>query len=111
VAHRHLANVTGRPASWDGRWRIRAVDFRPAENSQTRADWASSVGTDFATYRREGPGVSAFALEDGLAYHTYSAYERGIDVLWGMYQWLDGAPLGRRGTGFWRRRHDEYDGE
>ena len=67
------------------------------------------VGTDWATYRREGPGVSAFALEDGVVYHTYSAYARGLDGLWGMYQWLDRAPLGRNETGFWWRRHDEYD--
>ncbi|MGD0376858.1 MAG: DUF899 family protein [Streptosporangiaceae bacterium] len=53
-------------------------------------------------------GVSAFALEDGVVYHTYSAYERGLDGLWSMYQWLDRAPLGRNETGFWWRRHDEY---
>ena len=52
----------------------------------------------------EAPGMSAFALEDGVVYHTYSAYTRGLDGLWGMYQWLDRAPLGRnetvvRGTG------------
>ena len=75
------------------------------------AEWASSVGTDFATYRREGPGMSAFVLEDGVVYHTYSTYERGVDFLWGMYQWLDRAPLGRNETGFWWRRHDEYDRE
>jgi predicted dithiol-disulfide oxidoreductase (DUF899 family) len=70
----------------------------------------ASVRTDWPTYRQEGPGVSAFALDDGVVYHTYSAYERGIDGLWGMYQWLDRAPLGRNETGFWYRRHDEYDG-
>ena len=70
---------------------------------------ASMVGTDWETYRREGPGMSAFALEDGVVYHTYSAYARGLDGLWGMYQWLDRAPLGRNETGFWWRRHDEYD--
>ena len=59
--------------------------------------------------RREGPGMSAFVLEDGVVYHTYSAYARGLDGLWGMYQWLDRAPLGRNETGFWWRRHDEYD--
>jgi predicted dithiol-disulfide oxidoreductase (DUF899 family) len=52
--------------------------------------------------------VSAFALEDGVVYHTYSAYERGVDGLWGMYQWLDRAPRGRNETGLWWRRHDEY---
>ena len=69
---------------------------------------ASTVGADWGTYRREGPGMSAFALEDGAVYHTYSAYERGFDVLWGMYQWLDRAPRGRNETSFWYRRHDEY---
>jgi predicted dithiol-disulfide oxidoreductase (DUF899 family) len=50
--------------------------------------------------------MSAFALEDGVVYHTYSAYARGVDGLWGMYQWLDRAPLGRSetGTGIWFRR-------
>ena len=55
--------------------------------------------------------MSAFVLEDGVVYHTYSTYERGVDALWGMYQWLDRAPLGRNETGFWWRRHDEYDRE
>jgi predicted dithiol-disulfide oxidoreductase (DUF899 family) len=66
-------------------------------------------GTDVATYTRERPGMSAFALEDGVVYHTYSAYARGLDGLWGMYQWLDRAPLGRNETDLWFRRHDEYD--
>ncbi len=52
-------------------------------------------GTDAATYTRERPGMSAFALEDGVVYHTYSTYARGLDGLWGMYQWLDRAPKGR----------------
>lgn len=42
-------------------------------------------------------------------YHTYSAYARGLDALWGMWQWLDRAPKGRNETGHWWRRHDEYD--
>jgi predicted dithiol-disulfide oxidoreductase (DUF899 family) len=76
-------------------------------------------GTDVATATREAPGMSAFALEDGFVYHTYSAYIRGLDSLWGMYQWLDRAPRGRNETmvrgsgrlraGGWYRRHDEYD--
>jgi len=70
---------------------------------------AATTGTDVATYTREAPGLSAFALEDGVVYHTYSAYARGLDGLWGMYQWLDRAPKGRNETGFWWRRHDEYD--
>jgi predicted dithiol-disulfide oxidoreductase (DUF899 family) len=70
---------------------------------------AAMVGADAATYTREGPGMSAFALDDGVLYHTYSAYARGLDALWGMYQWLDRAPKGRNETGPpWFRRRDEY---
>ena len=73
------------------------------------ADNAFMTGTDPATYTRERPGMSAFALEDGIVYHTYSTYARGLDGLWGMYQWLDRASKGRNETGMWWRRHDEYD--
>jgi predicted dithiol-disulfide oxidoreductase (DUF899 family) len=69
---------------------------------------AATVGTDWETYSREAPGMSAFVLQDGVVYHTYSAYARGLDGLWGMYQWLDRAPKGRNEQGFWIRRHDEY---
>jgi predicted dithiol-disulfide oxidoreductase (DUF899 family) len=71
--------------------------------------FAAMSGTDVATYTRERPGMSAFAREDGVVYHTYSAYSRGLDGLWGMYQWLDRAPKGRNETDVWWRRHDEYD--
>jgi predicted dithiol-disulfide oxidoreductase (DUF899 family) len=74
------------------------------------AKMAASTGTDVATYTRERPGMSAFALEDGVVYHAYSAYARGLDGLWGMYQWLDRAPRGRNEKGVWWRRHDEYEG-
>jgi predicted dithiol-disulfide oxidoreductase (DUF899 family) len=73
------------------------------------ADFAAMTGTDVAGYMREQPGMSAFALEDGVVYHTYSAYARGVDALWGLYPWLDRAPKGRNETGPWFRRHDEYD--
>src|SRR6476646_9077703 len=72
------------------------------------AEMANQTGTDAATYTRERPGVSAFALEDGVVYHTYSAYARGVDALWGVYQWLDRAPLGRNEQGVWWRHHDAY---
>jgi predicted dithiol-disulfide oxidoreductase (DUF899 family) len=73
--------------------------------------FAAMAGTDAATYTRERPGMSAFALEDGVVYHAYSTYARGVDGLWGMYQWLDRAPKGRNETGAWWRRHDEYKSE
>jgi predicted dithiol-disulfide oxidoreductase (DUF899 family) len=72
------------------------------------AQFAGMCGTDSSTYIRERPGMSAFVLEDGVVYHTYSTYARGLDGLWGMYQWLDRAPKGRNETGVWWRRHDEY---
>ena len=94
-------------------YNFRERDFRPPEGSESSWNaWSeSTVGTDWETYRREGPGMSAFVLEEGVVYHTYSAYERGIDVLWGMYPWLDRAPRGRNETGVWWRRHDEYDSQ
>ena len=73
------------------------------------AELAASSGTDMAAYTRERPGMSAFVREDGAVYHTYSTYSRGLDALWGSYQWLDRAPKGRNETGIWWRRHDEYE--
>ena len=84
--------------------REEATDWRDVNDD----DMAASTGTDAATYTRERPGMSAFALEDGVVYHTYSAYARGLDGLWGMYQWLDRAPKGRNEPNVWWRRHDEY---
>jgi predicted dithiol-disulfide oxidoreductase (DUF899 family) len=75
----------------------------------TPARHGASAGVDLMTYLREAPGMSAFAMQDGVVHHTYSAYARGLDGLWGMYQWLDRAPLGRNEPGAWWRRHDEYD--
>jgi len=72
-------------------------------------DFAKSCGTDGPSYARDRPGMSTFVKDGGAVYHTYSAYARGIDVLWGAYQWLDRAPKGRNETGPWFRRHDEYD--
>jgi predicted dithiol-disulfide oxidoreductase (DUF899 family) len=80
----------------------------PANPESGSAVFARMSGTDEATFTRERPGMSAFALEDGVLYHTYSAYARGLDAVWGMYQWLDRAPLGRNESGLWFRRRDEY---
>jgi predicted dithiol-disulfide oxidoreductase (DUF899 family) len=81
--------------------RGQSYNFRPLEGWQL----------DPAHLPYEGPGMSTFALEDGVVYHTYSAYARGLDVLWNMWQWLDRAPLGRNeGDLGWFRRHDVYEG-
>jgi predicted dithiol-disulfide oxidoreductase (DUF899 family) len=71
--------------------------------------FAAMCGTDAPTYTRDRPGMSAFVLEDAAIYHTYSTYARGLDALWGAYQWLDRGPLGRNEAGIWWRRRDEYD--
>jgi predicted dithiol-disulfide oxidoreductase (DUF899 family) len=70
---------------------------------------AAMTGTDVPAYARERPGMSAFVLEDGIVYHTYSTFARGLDGLWGMYQWLDRAPKGRNEAGYWLRHRDKYE--
>ncbi len=85
----------------EGAWQLRGGEGPVAEI-------AGMTGTDPATYTRERPGMSAFVLEDGVVYHAYSTFARGLDGLWGMYQWLDRAPKGRNETGVWWRRNDEY---
>jgi predicted dithiol-disulfide oxidoreductase (DUF899 family) len=85
----------------EGRWTLR-------DGVGLVAEIAATTGTDAATYTRERPGMSAFVQKDGVIYHTYSAYARGLDAVWGMYQWLDRAPRGRNEEGVWWKRHDEY---
>lgn len=84
-----------------------ATAAQPPEQFVT---WAGTTGTDLPTYMREREGMSAFALQDGEIYHTYSTYSRGTDAIWGMYAWLDRAPKGRNEDGLWLRRRDEYGG-
>ena len=93
-------------AEYNYQRRGHAMDLTPVP--EPVAQFAAACGTDAPAYTRERPGTSAFVLEDGVVYHTYSAYARGVDGLWGMYQWLDRAPRGRNETGIWFRRHDEY---
>ena len=69
---------------------------------------AALAGAAPVAYVRERPGMSTFVIEDGVLYHTYSTYARGLDGLWGMYQWLDRAPKGRNETDVWWRHHDRY---
>jgi predicted dithiol-disulfide oxidoreductase (DUF899 family) len=91
-------------------WQMRTGEGMATQMEGTPVgDNAAATGTDVATYIRERPGMSAFAFEDGVVYHTYSAFARGLDGMWGMYQWLDRAPRGRNESeGVWWRRHDEY---
>jgi predicted dithiol-disulfide oxidoreductase (DUF899 family) len=75
-------------------------NFRPVGDQQSEP----------GNFESELPGLSAFTLDDGVVYHTYSAYARGVDGIWNMWQWLDRAPLGRNeGDYSWFRRHDRYE--
>src|ERR1700716_934501 len=91
-------------------WTVRGIgDSLTKRGEGPVAEIAAMTGTDVAAYTRQRPGMSAFVLKDGVVYHAYSTYARGLDGLWGMYQWLDHAPKGRNETGVWGRRHDEDD--
>lgn len=92
----------------ESQWTQRSLEPREQESKGPVEQIAAMTGTDVATYTRERPGISTFVLEQGIIYHTYSSYARGLDSLWGIYQWLDRAPRGRNETGVWWRRHDEY---
>jgi predicted dithiol-disulfide oxidoreductase (DUF899 family) len=87
-------------------------DMTPALDATTGTlfEQAERTGASIAQYVQEAPGMSAFVRADGAVYHTYSAYARGLDALWGAYQWLDRAPFGRNEeeTVGWTRR-DEYE--
>jgi predicted dithiol-disulfide oxidoreductase (DUF899 family) len=92
-------------------YNFREVDttwLKDVDPESTVAKFAAMAGTDPAGFVREQPGMSAFAIADGVVHHTYSTYARGLDGLWGMYQWLDRAPKGRNETDAWWRRRDEY---
>jgi predicted dithiol-disulfide oxidoreductase (DUF899 family) len=72
---------------------------------------AAASGTDAAGYVEESPGLSAFALDDGVVYQTYATTSRGLDPVMGYYVLLDRTPMGRQEEGeseHWLRRHDEY---
>jgi predicted dithiol-disulfide oxidoreductase (DUF899 family) len=90
------------------------LDFGAFTEEERRTGRGFNFGTpkhaDQIDVRRdELHGLSAFALEDGVVYHTYSTYDRGTDALNATWQLLDRAPKGR-GDDFdgWPRRHDEY---
>jgi predicted dithiol-disulfide oxidoreductase (DUF899 family) len=76
---------------------------------------AAMSGTDLAGYLTEGPGLSAFALEDGVVYQTYATTNRGLEPVMAYYGLLDRAPRGRHEDDpiqdFWFRRHDEYEND
>jgi predicted dithiol-disulfide oxidoreductase (DUF899 family) len=104
-------SITEEQQRSEGEYNYGPVDsswLEDVDPSSTVARFAAMAGTDAAGFTRERPGMSAFAMKDGVVHHTYSTYARGLDGLWGMYQWLDRAPLGRNEPDAWWRRRDEY---
>src|SRR3954447_27075158 len=86
--------------------------FLEGDIPPTVSRMAEASGTDVAGYVAEGPGLSAYALEDGTVYRTYVTSARGLEPAMVYYGLLDRAPLGRNEGGdrpFWVRRHDEYE--
>jgi predicted dithiol-disulfide oxidoreductase (DUF899 family) len=113
----HVTEEQQRAGDFEYNYR-RAAPPKPREDndplpSRTDPDGTSHAaalaGTDVPTFTRDLPGMSAFALEDGTVFHTYSAFARGLDGLWNAYQWLDRSPKGRNETGFWWRHKDKYE--
>ena len=101
------ASVLGHDVVRDGAAVRRLIGL--AGQGTSLVETARSTGAELAQFLQERPGMSTFGLSDGVVYHTYSAYARGLDGLWGAYQWLDRAPLGRNGDDHIWVRHDEYD--
>jgi predicted dithiol-disulfide oxidoreductase (DUF899 family) len=100
-----------------------SIDFETARSREDVQPWveaglppvveqlAAECGTDVSGYITEGPVLTAFALEDGDVYHTYSTTARGLEFMMVYYGFLDRAPQGRAerdGQPGWLRRHDEY---
>jgi len=88
-------------------------DFGVSFTEKQQADGAEYNFAPIEHPPEEMPGLSSFAVEDGVVYHAYSSYARGGDVLVGAYQLLDRAPRGRDEEALpwpmaWVRRHDEY---
>jgi len=83
------------PDRCEGPALIRIDRLRETDENPFLAAITASVGTGWPTYRKEGLSLSAFALEDGVIYHTYSSFERGVDAISGMYPWPDRAPSDR----------------
>ena len=86
--------------------------FLEGEIPPTVQQMAEACGTDPAGYVTEGPGLSAYALADGVVYRTYVTSARGLEPAMGYYGLLDRTPRGRdegdSRAPFWLRRHDEY---
>jgi len=85
--------------------------FLEGEIPSTVEQNARMCGTDVVGYVTEGPGLSAYSLEDGVVYRTYVTTARGLEPAMAYYALLDRLPKGRDESDtrpLWVRRHDEY---
>lgn len=97
------------PEQQDGGYNYNYEKKPPLPRDMGQMEHAAMAGVDSRTFLKELPGMSAYVLEDREVYHTYSTYARGLDAIWGMYQWLDRAPLGRNeANGPWWKRREDY---
>jgi predicted dithiol-disulfide oxidoreductase (DUF899 family) len=86
--------------------------FLEGEIPPTVEENARMCGTDAAGYVAEGPGLSVYALSDGVVYRTYVTTARGLEPAMAYYGLLDQTPKGRDESAsepLWVRRHDEYE--
>jgi predicted dithiol-disulfide oxidoreductase (DUF899 family) len=73
---------------------------------------ARMCGTDVVGYVSEGPGLSVYAISDGIVYRSYVTSARGLEPAMAYYGLLDWTPKGRDESAsepLWVRRHDEYE--
>ena len=108
-----LTATLHRPAATTEEYIGRVSEIAPMLEAGTPPAVASNArasGTDVTGYLTEGPGFSAFALDDGTVYQTYATGARGLEFLMGYYGILDRTPKGRdeSPSEAWVRRHDEY---
>jgi predicted dithiol-disulfide oxidoreductase (DUF899 family) len=86
--------------------------FLEGEIPATVVQNAEMCGTSVAGYVAEGPGLSVYALADGVVYRTYVTTARGLEPAMVYYALLDRSPKGRdesEARPLWVRRHDEYE--
>ena len=102
---------------WGFKWLSSAANSFNFDYGASFTPEEMASGKAFFNYKIQKPpvsdmvGISVFLKgEDGALYHTYSTYERGVDMMNGAYHYIDLTPKGRNETDTqsWVRRHDEY---
>jgi predicted dithiol-disulfide oxidoreductase (DUF899 family) len=90
-------------ASFDENITPVSYNFMSGAELEQALPWIQSGG--------DGGGASVFLRDGDQVFHTYSAYTRGVEQLFGTYQWLDLTPLGRQRHVAEIPHHDAYGTE